>query len=92
MRREQVLIRRLVSSFAIDSLCDQAREQYATLACFYFDFAVKKEQSAMRTLGSPLKRLACELGGTPEVSRAPRPEKNSTGGRGRRLSGIVLVL
>jgi len=45
----------------------------------------------MRILRSPLKRLVCELAGIPEVSRPPRPEKDSTRGRGRRLSGIVMV-
>ena len=34
-----------ISSLVIDDLCNQARGQDATVACFYFDFAVEKEQS-----------------------------------------------
>ena len=52
-----------VSSLVIDSLCDRAREGNAAVACFYFDFAARKEQSSTSMLGALLK----QVGGLGEV-------------------------
>ena len=48
----QVLTGYNVSSLVIDTLCDQAGGQNATIACFYFDFATQKEQSPTNMLGA----------------------------------------
>ena len=82
-----------ISSLVIDSLCDQVREQNATVACFYFDFAAQKEQTTTNMLGAVLKQLVCGLEETPvEISRAYRDEKSAVGGRGPTLSDIVKML
>ena len=82
-----------VSSWVIDSLCDRAREQNATVACFYFDFAAQKEQSPTGMLGALLKQLVCGLEETPEeISRAYEDQKCSIGRRGPLLSDIVKML
>jgi len=52
---ESVLTSCGVSSLVVDRLCDQARGQSTAVACFYFDFAARKEQSATSMLGSLLK-------------------------------------
>jgi len=52
----QVLTNCDVSSLVIDELCDKAGGQNATVACFYFDFATRKEkQSPTEVLGALLK-------------------------------------
>ena len=77
----------------IDSLCDQAREQNATVACFYFDFAAQKEQTTTNMLGALLKQLVCGLEETPEeISQAYRDQRSAVGGRGLLLSDIVKML
>ena len=77
----------------IDSLCDRAKEQNATVACFYFDFAAQKDQTTTNMLGALLKQLVCGLEETPEeISRAYRDEKSAVGGRGPLLSDIVKML
>ena len=43
------------SSLVVDKLCDQTGEQHTAIACFYFDFAARKEQTAAGMLGSILK-------------------------------------
>ena len=81
------------SSLVIDSLCDQARGQNVTIACFYFDFAAQKEQSLTGMLGALLKQLVCGLEETPEeISRAYRDQNNAIGGRAPQLSDIVKML
>jgi len=90
---EQVLIRGYASSLVIDRLCDQAREQNATVSCFYFDFAAQKEQTTTNMLGALLKQLVCGLEETPEeISRAYRDQRSAVGGRGPLLSDIVKML
>ena len=77
----------------IDRLCDQARGQNTTVACFYFDFAAQKEQSLTNMLGAVLKQLVCGMGEVPEeISRAYQGQRNAIGGRGPQLSGIVKML
>ena len=43
------------SSLVIDKLCDEAAEEDTAVACFYFDFAARNEQSPVNMLGSLLR-------------------------------------
>ena len=89
----QVLTSRAASSLVIDNLCDQARGQNTTVACFYFDFAVQKEQSATNTMGALLKQVVSGLEEIPEeISRPYQDQKKAIGGRGPRLADIVKML
>ena len=78
------------SSLVIDKLCDEAVEGDPTVACFYFDFAARNEQSPANMLGSLLKQL---VSGQEEVLKAVaknfRKEKMSIGGRGLQVSRIL---
>ena len=47
-----------LSSLVIDTLCKQAVEENAAVACFYFYFAAQEEQSLAEILGSVLKQVA----------------------------------
>ena len=77
----------------IDSLCDQAGEQNSTIACFYFDFTVQKEQSPASMMGALLKQVIGGLEEIPEeVSQTYQKQKKGLGGRGPRLSDIVKML
>ena len=82
-----------VSSLVVDRLCDQARERGATVTCFYFDFAARKDQSATAMLGSLLKQIVSGMETIPkEVSRAFEEGKKAIGGRGPQLLDIVKTL
>ena len=82
-----------VSSLVIDKLCDHVRGQNTTVACFYFDFAARKEQSPTSVLGALLKQLVCGLEVTPkEISLAYQGQKNAIGGREPQLADIVKML
>ena len=82
-----------ISSLVIDSLCDQARGQNVSVACFYFDFAARKEQSTTSMLGALLKQLVGGLEVIPEeISRAYQDQKKAIGGRGPRLPDILKML
>ena len=84
---------RNVSSVVIDNLCNQAREQNATVACFYFDFADQNEQSPASMLGSLLKQLVFGLEEIPkEISEAYKDRKNSIGGQRPQISDILKML
>ena len=77
----------------IDRLCDQAEGQNVAVACFYFDFAARKDQSPTSVLGALLKQLVCGLEETPEeILRAYRSQKNAIGRRGPQLADIVNML
>ena len=77
----------------IDTLCDQDGELNATVACFYFDFAVQKDQSPTSTMGALLKQVVSGLDEIPEdISQAYQKQKKALGGRGPRLSDIVKML
>jgi len=82
-----------VSSLVVDNLGDLARGQNTAVACFYFDFTARNEQSPVSILGSLLKQLVCAEGEIPgEISRAYKAQENVIGGRGPRLSDIVKML
>jgi len=77
----------------IDSLCDQAGGQNATVACFYFDFADQKDQSPANTMGALLKQVVGGLEEIPEeISQAYQKQRKALGGRGPRLSDVVKML
>ena len=82
-----------ISSLVVDRLCDQATRENIAVACFYFDFAARKEQSVTNTLGSLLKQV---VGGMPkvpeEISRAFQEQRKAIGGRGLRLPDMVKML
>ena len=82
-----------VSSLVVDRLCDRARGQNATVTCFYFDFAARKEQSATAMLGSLLKQIVSGMESIPEdISRAFQEQKKAIGGREPQLLDIVKML
>ena len=82
-----------VSSLVIDRLCDQAGGQNATVACFYFDFAARKEQSPTSMLSSLLKQLVYGLQEIPmEISLAYQGQKSAIGGREPQLADIVKMM
>jgi len=78
------------SLLVIDKLCDEAVEGDPMIACFYFDFAARSEQSPVNMLGSLLRQFVSGHREIPEViSRAFGKEKMSVGGRGLQVSGIL---
>ena len=82
-----------VSSLVTDRLCGQARGQNASVACFYFNFAVRHEQSPTHVLGALLKQLVYGLEEIPEeVSLACQDQKDTFGGRGPQLADIVKMM
>jgi len=75
----------------IDKLCDEAVEDDTAVACFYFDFASRNEQSPVNMLGSLLRQLVSGLNEIPEgVVRSFRNQKKVIGGRGLQVSGILM--
>ena len=81
------------SSLVIDKLCDEAVEGDLIVACFYFDFASRNEQSPVNMLGSLLRQLVSGHEEIPEpIVQDFRKEKMSIGGRGLQVSGIVKML
>jgi len=88
-----VLTGRDVSSLVIDNLCNQASGQNFAVACFYFDFAAKKEQPLTSMLGALLKQVVSGLEQVPEeIVRDYVDQKKVIGGRGPLLSDIVKML
>jgi len=74
----------------IDQLCDEAVGGDPTVACFYFDFASRNEQSPVNMLGSLLRQLVSGQGEIPkEIVQDFRKEKMSIGGRWLPVSGIL---
>jgi len=89
----QVLTSRDVSSLVIDRLCDQAGGQNVAVACFYFDFAARREQSSTSMLGALLRQVLGGQGEVPrEISQAYEDQKKVIGGRGPQLSDIAKML
>jgi len=78
------------SSRVIDKLCDEAVEEDTVVACFYFDFAARHEQSPVNILGSLLRQLVSGLEEIPEaVVRGFRNQRKVIGDRGLYVSGIL---
>ena len=81
------------SSLVIDKLCDEAVEEDTAVACFYFDFAARNEQSPVNMLGSLLRQLVSGLEDVPEVVvQDYRNQKKVIGGRGLQVAGILKML
>jgi len=77
-------------SRVIDKLGDEALENDTTVACFYFDFAARNEQSPVDVLGSLLRQLVSEQREIPdEIARGFQKERKVIGGRGLQVSGIL---
>ena len=92
-KEEEVLTSRDVSSLVIDNLCNQARGKNVAVACFYFDFAAKKEQSPTSMLGALLKQVVSGLEEVPEeIVQDYADQKKVIGGRRPLLSDIVKML
>jgi len=78
------------SSQVIDKLCDEAVEDNTAVACFYFDFASRNEQSPVNMLGSLLRQIVSGLEGIPKtVVESFRNQKKVIGGRGLQVAGIL---
>ena len=78
------------SSLVIDKLCDEATKGDPTVACFYFDFAARNEQSPVNMLGSLLRQPVSGQRKIPEVIIEDfEKEKSVIGGRGLQVSGIL---
>jgi len=91
--RDVLLMNCDVSSLVIDSLCKQAVEGNAGVACFYFDFAIKEEQSLEAILGSVLKHVVGGLDEVPgKIVEAFRDRKKVIGGQRIQLKEIVGLL
>ena len=77
----------------IDTLCKQAVEENAAVACFYFDFATHEEQSLAAILGSVLKQVVGGLKEVPErIVKAFRDREKVIGGQSLELAEIVEFL
>ena len=82
-----------ISSLVIDTLCKEAVEGNAGVACFYFDFATPEEQSPTAVLGSVLKQVVGGLDEVPErIVKAFRDRRKVIGGKRLSLSEIVEFL
>ena len=88
-----MLISRDTSSLVIDALCDQAREEDVAVACFYFDFASRNEQTGVSMLGALLRQIVSGLDQIPkEMVEEFANHKRVIGGRRLRLPEIVKIL
>jgi len=92
-RGELALTCRDNSSLVVDRLCDLMRGQNTAVTCFYFDFAARKEQTAISMLGSLLKQVISGMERVPEdISRALREQKRVVSGRKPQLDDILKTL
>ena len=81
-----------LSSLVIDTLCKQAVEENAAVACFYFYFATQEERSQAEILGSVLKQVAAGLNKVPQIVKAFRDRRRVIGGQRLALAEIVEFL
>ena len=80
------------SSLVVDRLCDQTRGQNTVVTCFYFNFAARKEQTAISMLGSLLKQMVSGTGVLEDIWRVLREQKEAISGRKPQLADIVKML
>jgi len=93
MEQGQVLTSCDSSSLVVDSLGDQTRGQGTAIACFYFDFAARGEQSSVSVLGALLKQVVSGLEEIAEaIAEAYDDQRLVVGGRGPQLAAIVKML
>ena len=77
----------------IDTLCKQAVEENAAVACFYLDFATHEEQPPAAILGSVLRQVVGGLDEVPEtIVKAFRDRGKVIGGQSLTLAEIVEFL
>ena len=82
-----------VSSLVVDTLYEQAVGQGAAVACFYFDFAAREEQSPTAILGSVLKQIVDGPDEVPKrIVKAFQDRRRIIGGQGLALAEIVEFL
>ena len=87
-----MLTRHGVSSLVVDTLGDEASGENI-VACFYFDFAARKEHSPTAVLGALLRQIVGGLAEIPgQVVEAYHKHKKVAGGRGPQLSEILKML
>jgi len=89
------LTNRNYSSLVIDTLCYEASgaEGDISVACFYFDFAAQKEQSAASVLGGLLKQVVSGFRPIPkEIMDAFQMHGKVIGGKRLHLPEIVKLL
>ena len=67
---------------------DDAVEEDTAVACFYFDFAARNEQSPVNMLGSLLRQLVSRLEGIPKAVGF-RNQKKVIAGRGLQVPGVL---
>ena len=80
------------SSLVIDKLCNEAVGGDFTVACFYFDFATRNEQSPVHMLGSRLRQLVSGPRNIPEaIVEEFQKEKSVIGGRGLQVDRKSVV-
>jgi len=90
---ELMLTSRDGSSLVVDSLRYQAKGNNMAVSCFYFDFAARKEQSAVSMLGSLVKQMVSGMERIPgEISRAFQDQKKTIGGCRPQLTDIANML
>src|SRR5437588_10574954 len=81
------------SSLVIDSLGDEVRGQPHAVACFYFDFGARNEQTPANMLGSLLKQIVGGLDRIPEdIVQTFDDQKKVIGGRRLQVPEIVKML
>ena len=76
----------------IDKLCDQAKKDDIVVACLYYDFLARQEQTAINVIGAILKQLAGRAGISKDVRDAFQDGKGDVGGRGLRLADLTRML
>ena len=77
----------------IDTLCKQAVEENAAVACFYFDFSAHEDQSPAAILSLVLKQVVGGLDEVPEgIANAFRAREKVIGGQSLTLAEIVEFL
>ena len=81
------------SSLVVDRLRDQAKGQNAVVTYFYFDFAVRKELTAIAMLGSMLKQMIDEMEVIPgDISRGLKEQLSAIYGYEPQLVDIVKII
>lgn len=88
-----VLMSRGTSSLVVDRLCDKAQEQGIAVACFYVDFAARKDQSPIDILRSLLKQIVAGLERLPDgIREIFQAHGKVIGGRGPQMAEIIKML
>ena len=81
------------SSLVVDRLSDQTRGENEAVTCFYFNFAARKEHSAISVLGSLVKQMISGMEWFPEeIWQAFQEQKKTLGGCRPQLVDIAKML